>query len=189
MRVCCRVFLDKAQMDPLPQKTKPYCECVCVFWLQKSVCQTLHLQIAFYLLLHRLLVLFFFCSDRDVFSRFACAAHPPLPLILLGVILRFGLSWQQRTQGPPLCLFAKFLLLQAPCTLACWDREDLLHPSPPSRPRPHHQKLAGVKEFSEIQARYESLPVNVMKYYEWFWSGDPKLWHMWGLSLSGCVDT
>lgn len=77
-------------------------------------------------------------SNRDIFSRFACAAHPPLPLISLGVTLRFWVVLTTEDTSLPLLLFEKFLLLQAYCTFV----GGIGTPSPPSSPHPQQNMQA-----------------------------------------------
>lgn len=99
--------------------------------------------------------LFFFCS-QDIFSLGLCVTHPPLPLISLGVTLRFGLTWQRRTQAR-LGSICKVSAVASTLHTCCWDREERYTTIP--HPHPHLVRHKGVRTSSEKYEQYPPLPV------------------------------
>lgn len=128
--------------------------CVCVCWLLVSdFLQLIKLfvnscicNLIFFHLLHYCLLVFssFFFSHKDIFSRFVRAAHPPLPLISLGVTLRFGLSWQRRTQAR-LYSICEVSVVASILHICCWDREE------PCTTIPHPHLVTNMKAWMSSQ--------------------------------------
>lgn len=84
-------------------------------------CQFLHLQPFTCYITYYCLLVFFLFSHKDI-SRFVRVTPPPLPLISLGVTLRFGLSWQRKTQAR-LYSICEVSVVASILHICCWDRE------------------------------------------------------------------
>lgn len=140
MLACCRgsllVFLNKTHMDSLPQKKNNLYVWVHVLFERKRLLKSDFLKQTklsvnscicdlFFFICYITVCLSFllFFSHKDIFSRFVFTAHPPLPLISLGVTLRFRLSWQRRTQAH-LYSICEVSVVASILHICCWDREE-----------------------------------------------------------------
>lgn len=152
------VYLYKTHV----QKHKTFM-CIWVCWY--FVCQTILSKLNF-LSSPEFAAYFFFCYISVCLSflllflllighlLFVHAAHPPLPLISLGVTLRFGLTWQRRTQDH-LYSICEVSLVASILHTCCWATKECCT----TIPHPHLVRNMKAWTSSQKHKRYQPLPV------------------------------